>query len=92
MSFDDNPGQKFNRLRWQCRRGQLELDLILNDFLERHYAALSEAEQNAFARLLQLPDPTLLQWLTRGSADAGTEPDKQEISDPELRDLVSKLR
>ena len=91
MSSDANPEQKLNRLRWQCRRGQLELDLILNDFLERHFAGLSPAEQNAFARLLELPDPTLLQWLTE-SEGAGGAQDKQEISDPELWALVRKLR
>ncbi len=28
--------EELNRLRWQCRRGPLELDLVLERFLERH--------------------------------------------------------
>ena len=26
------------RLRWQCRRGMLELDLMLETFVEKRYA------------------------------------------------------
>ncbi|MGH8753044.1 MAG: succinate dehydrogenase assembly factor 2, partial [Burkholderiales bacterium] len=26
-----------NRLRWNCRRGMLELDLVLTGFLDKHY-------------------------------------------------------
>jgi len=91
MSLDNSAEQKLNRLRWQCRRGQLELDLILNGFLERRYADLSRAEQDTFARLLQLPDRTLLQWLV-GSEDSHAERENQEIFDAELTDLVKKLR
>ena len=91
MSLDISAEQKLNRLRWQCRRGQLELDLILNGFLERGYADLSQPEPDAFARLLQLPDPTLLQWLV-ASEDFHAEQENQEIFDAELRDLVKKFR
>ena len=91
MSLDNSAEQKLNRLRWQCRRGQLELDLILNGFLERRYADLSRAEQDTFARLLQLPDRTLLRWLV-GSEDSHAERENQEIFDAELTDLVKKLR
>jgi antitoxin CptB len=50
------------RLRWQCRRGLLELDLLLGGFLERHYPALAPHDQEAFRRLLREPDPRLLAW------------------------------
>ena len=51
------------RLRWQCRRGLLELDLLFGHFLEQHYSALNKSEQGAFQRLLEQPDQTLLAWL-----------------------------
>ena len=51
------------RLRWQCRRGMLELDLLLQGFLDRGYAELEPAEQTLFARMLQLEDQLLLDWL-----------------------------
>jgi len=54
---------ELRRLRWQCRRGLLELDLLLARFLDRRYPALAVPDQEAFRRLLQEPDPRLLAWL-----------------------------
>ena len=45
-----------HRLRWKCRRGLLELDLVLQDFLERH---LQEEDVNALNELLELEDNDL---------------------------------
>ena len=55
--------ETLRRLRWQCRRGLLELDLLFVRFLEQRYSALSVAEQVDFQRLLEQPDQTLLAWL-----------------------------
>ncbi|MBC6428518.1 MAG: succinate dehydrogenase assembly factor 2 [Cellvibrionales bacterium] len=51
-----------NRLKWAARRGLLELDLLLGDFLERHYDALTHSEQQLFQELLKQQDPDLLAW------------------------------
>jgi antitoxin CptB len=59
----DVQDETLRRLRWQCRRGLLELDLLFVRFLEQHYSALSMAEQGDFQRLLEQPDQTLLAWL-----------------------------
>ena len=48
-----------NRLRWKCRRGMLELDLVLQQFLERDYAALDQPSQQAFEVLLESGDEEL---------------------------------
>jgi antitoxin CptB len=56
-----------DRIRWQCRRGLLELDLILAKFLDRHLENLSPASLAAFKRLLDYPDNDLLQ-LAMGKA------------------------
>ena len=61
--MSDGQNEALRRLRWQCRRGLLELDLLFVRFLEQHYGALSVAEQGAFQRLLEQPDQTLLAWL-----------------------------
>ncbi len=47
------------RLRWQCRRGLLELDLVLTAFLDQHYSSLTPLEIAAFIDLLDRPDPEL---------------------------------
>ena len=51
------------RLRWQCRRGMLELDILLVAFSERHYESLSSEDQLTFIELLTFPDQVLYQWL-----------------------------
>lgn len=48
-----------NRLRWKCRRGTLELDLLLQQFLERDYAQLNVPAQHAFETLLEAGDEDL---------------------------------
>lgn len=50
---------ELDRIRWQCRRGMLELDLVLARFLERHYAGLDEQQREAFKALLNCSDTEL---------------------------------
>ncbi len=47
------------RLRWLCRRGMKELDLLFNKYLEHSYPTASEADQQAFESILQMQDPQL---------------------------------
>jgi len=56
------------RLRWHCRRGMKELDVLLERFASQALAAASPAEQALFARLLALPDPVLAGCLLGGDA------------------------
>lgn len=51
-----------NRLRWRCRRGLLELDVLLREFLDQRYADLSDSERIAFERLLGEADQSLSDW------------------------------
>jgi antitoxin CptB len=55
--------EAYRRLRWQCRRGVLELDLLLGRFLEERYELLDPVEQAAFRELLAQPDPILFAWI-----------------------------
>lgn len=47
------------RIRWRCRRGLLELDIVLARFIEHGYSSLDEAQQAAFDALLDMPDNEL---------------------------------
>ena len=49
-----------DRVRWSCRRGLLELDLVLRDFLEHCYEGLDGDERQRFVELLDQPDNDLL--------------------------------
>lgn len=51
------------RMRWKCRRGMLELDLLFKGFLDCGYAQLNEQQQHCFDRLLDYPDAVLLEWM-----------------------------
>jgi antitoxin CptB len=49
-----------DRIRWHCRRGLLELDLILDRFNRQHLATLDAARLEEFKELLALDDNELL--------------------------------
>jgi antitoxin CptB len=51
------------RLAWRCRRGMLELDILLQRFVAQHYDGLSAAELTAFDAMLALPDNDLWESL-----------------------------
>jgi antitoxin CptB len=70
------------RLRWQCRRGMLELDLLLNRFLETGFAALDDAGRADFVRLLGYQDQIIHDWLMGQAVPA----------DAALRHLVGQIR
>ena len=61
-------GAKLRQLRWRCRRGMRELDLLLAGHLERHGAAMDAGEVDAFERLLAASDVDLYGWFTGRAA------------------------
>lgn len=74
----DIPG----RLRWRCRRGTRELDLLLGAYLENRYPVAPDEEKQAFEELLEWPDPEILAALT------GTLP----VGDGSLRAVLEAVR
>ena len=65
--------REWDRLRWQCRRGMLELDVILLPFVEEDLSRLDDRYQRGFARLLESSDLQLFRWLLRGEQSADAE-------------------
>ncbi|MDD5180716.1 MAG: succinate dehydrogenase assembly factor 2 [Gallionellaceae bacterium] len=47
------------RVRWRCRRGLLELDIVLERFIGQYYSGLDDAQQAVFDALLDMPDTEL---------------------------------
>jgi antitoxin CptB len=66
-------GHSMQRLRWRCRRGMLELDLMLRGFLERGYASLDADGRAAFDELLNYADQDLLEFLMGRAQPTDTE-------------------
>lgn len=83
----DAPGlvdRDLQRLRWQCRRGMLELDLLFERFLDLGYAGLDAAARADFERLLREPDQMLHDWLMQKSV-----PDDEALKAMVARILVT---
>jgi antitoxin CptB len=73
-------GTEMHRLRWKCRRGLLELDIVLHRFLNQ--SDLTREAVPSLHSLLDLPDNDL--WdIISGRSDA---------YDERLRDVVARLR
>ena len=51
------------RIRWRCRRGLLENDLLLARYFERHGAEMTRRDARALTALMDLSDPDLLEIL-----------------------------
>ena len=54
----------YNRLRWHCRRGMLENDILLERFMERYGEELEGERLEAFRRLLAHSDGDLWDLLS----------------------------
>ncbi len=61
------------RLAWRCRRGRREWDLLLLDWLERHYEVASASQRARFAAVLELSDPDLERYLLAAGHPLGVE-------------------
>lgn len=57
--------KKIARIRWKCRRGTLELDLLLQRFLADRFESLTHAEKTTFEAMLDEADPVLQSWLMK---------------------------
>lgn len=71
-----------SRLRWQCRRGMRELDVLMTRWLERDWPVASTAQRRAFQQLLALQDPELAEYLLRDASPL----------DPIQADVVLRIR
>jgi antitoxin CptB len=76
------PNTDKSRLRWKCRRGMKELDVLLERFLDAQYDATDASRQRAFATLLEMEDPDLYACLLG----------QQEAPTTELKDVIESIR
>jgi antitoxin CptB len=54
---------ELSKLKWQCRRGTLELDILLTRYLETCFDCANKDEQAEFISLLKLEDMVLIPYL-----------------------------
>jgi len=73
------------RLRWLCRRGMKELDVVMTRYLDSHYAEADEAEKKGFIALLEMTDPDLYALLLGRKTSSNQNADKVVRS---IRDMA----
>jgi antitoxin CptB len=73
------------RLTWRLRRGMLENDIFLTQFMEKFGDSLSEADLLALDLLMDLPDDHLFKILI------GEKPLEGELNQPVICALVEKI-
>lgn len=73
--------KRVSRLKWACRRGMLELDVLFMPFVEDGFGDLNQSEQLIFERLLTCDDPDLYAWFMG----------HQKCNDPELAGMVGHI-
>lgn len=71
--------KRLARLRWACRRGMLELDVLLLPFVDQAFDTLTFQQKETFERLLTCDDPDLFAWFMG----------HQKCADPDLSDILS---
>jgi antitoxin CptB len=73
---------ELERLRWRCRRGMLELDLMLQQFVDDGYRSLDSRGREALEALLQLSDQELFDYLLTG----------REVREEGISDVIEAIR
>lgn len=69
------------RLKWLCRRGMKELDVLLEHYLAHDYSSATEAEQRAFRDLLECQDPVLWDYVM----------ERDQPGDEATRNVIRKI-
>ena len=75
-----------SKLRWRCRRGLLENDLLIERFFDRYASRLTVGQANALGELMDLADNDLLDLLLRRRDPSG------ELDRPDVREVLEMLR
>ena len=82
QTVDVMPEHVDSRLRWRCRRGMLELDILLNGFIEKKYPELSAQQKEILNQVLDYPDQLLFDLFLG----------HMQSSDNNVSDLVQTIR
>jgi antitoxin CptB len=69
------------RLRWRCRRGMKELDLLFTRYVDEDYADAAPEQKRAFRRLLDCQDPLIYDYVLG----------RLVPPDPELSALIQRM-
>ena len=96
MNTVDEPlgERELSKLRWRCRRGLLENDLLIEKFFDRHQATLTTSQAKGLGDLMDLSDNDLLDLLLsrKEPADLVDADSKASASSFEALRVLNLLR
>jgi len=75
-----------NRLRWRCRRGLLENDILIERYFARHGSCITQRQADGLSALMDLPDNDLLDLLLARREPEGV------LDRPAVREVLADLR
>lgn len=78
--------KRYARLKWACRRGMLELDVLLMPFVETGFKQLDEQQKVDFERLLTSDDPDLFAWFM------GHQTCEDEVLNSMIQHILSRVK
>ncbi|MCP4211140.1 MAG: succinate dehydrogenase assembly factor 2 [Halieaceae bacterium] len=73
--------EEVRRMQWAARRGMLELDLVLEPFVNTRYSDLSDLDRATFQRLMLCEDQELFSWLLQ----------REEPEDKEFAAIIEQI-
>jgi antitoxin CptB len=74
------PAAEYSELKWRCRRGMLELDILLNTYLDSSYGRMSREQGELFSEILDYPDQVLFDLLL-GNMQSGSDGVNRMVAD-----------
>lgn len=77
---------ELSRLKWRCRRGMLENDLLIARFFERHDGGITARQAEGLQALMDLPDADLLELLLARREPAGA------LDRPVVHEVLAQMR
>ncbi|MBE2264610.1 MAG: succinate dehydrogenase assembly factor 2 [Burkholderiaceae bacterium] len=85
-STDDLDERSLSKLRWRCRRGLLENDLIIGRFFEQYATTLTIGQARGLHGLMDLADNDLLDLLL------GRKEPQAETTTSDMTEVLEMLR
>ncbi len=73
---------EYAELKWRCRRGMLELDILLNSYLDKSYDTMSPEQGAVFSDVLDYPDQVLFDLLLGN----------MQSSDQRIKQLIAEIQ
>jgi antitoxin CptB len=78
--------RSLSKLKWRCRRGLLENDLVIERFFRHHEETITTRQAEGLNALMDLADNDLLDLLL------GRRQPHGEVDTPEVREVLALMR